>query len=162
METINLISPPRSLSPKPSKLSDQFETIKDIVQKTRTIAADEQLAKPTLITTTKQLTDSTELLIRLSKLGKVEFREQGTGLYLGTSVPAWIEADDTLIAARQHRLQAQLDEKQSYAKGLTAKLDNKAYVQNAPEAVVAETRERLINTRQQAERLGEQLKALQN
>ncbi|QQR52882.1 hypothetical protein IPG36_02075 [bacterium] len=44
----------------------------------------------------------------------------------------------------------QLDEKQSYTKGLTAKLDNKAYVQNAPEAVVAETRDRLINTRQQS------------
>ncbi len=145
-----------------TKLVEEFETIRDIVQKSRTIIAEEQLAKPTLITTAKQLTDSTELLIRLGKLGKVEFREQGTGLYLGTSVPAWIEADDTLIAARQHRLQAQLDEKQSYAKGLTAKLDNKAYVQNAPEAVVAETRDRLINTRQQAERLGEQLKALQN
>jgi valyl-tRNA synthetase len=128
--------------------------------KARTIIAEEQLSKPTLITTHQPLMASVELLQRLGRLGKVEYREQGSGLYLGATVPAWVEADAGLIAARKHRLQNQLKEKQTYAKSLEAKLANPGYVANAPEAVVADTRERLIEAQRLSERLTEQLTVL--
>ncbi len=137
-----------------------FEHIRDVIQKARTIIAEEQLSKPTLITTDKTLAGSTELLQRLGRLGQVECHEQGSGLYLGAAVPAWIKADTTLISTRQHRLASQLKEKQAYAKGLETKLDNPGYVANAPAAVVTETRERLVDAQTQMKRLSEQLAAL--
>jgi valyl-tRNA synthetase len=86
--------------------------------------------------------------------------EQGSGLYLGTPVPTWIEADDKLIAARRHRLEQQSADKQNYLKGLEARLANPGYVASAPAQVVADTRARHAETQQLLERLQEQLAAL--
>ncbi|HEY6736240.1 MAG TPA: valine--tRNA ligase [Candidatus Saccharimonadia bacterium] len=140
--------------------AQRFAALQDVVMKARTVIAEEQLSKPTLITTDKSLAESADLLQRLGRLGKVEYQEQGSGLYLGAAVPAWIAADAELIATRKHRLQGQLKAKQTYAKSLEGKLNNQGFVANAPAAVVADTRDRLAEARQQATRLSEQLKAL--
>ncbi len=74
--------------------------------------------------------------------------------------PAWIEADEALIANRKHRLQQQHAGKQTYLKALEAKLANKKYVESAPDKVVQETRDRHQETLALVSKLEEQLAAL--
>ena len=139
----------------------QFEDIKALVQAVRSLSAEEQLSKPTVLTTDKTIADNAELVRRLARAGKVELVKEGTGLYLGTSAPAWIEADAELIQTRKHRLHAQQNEKKAYLNALDARLDNKRYVDSAPTQIVQDTRDRREETLMLLSKLDEQLQALQ-
>jgi valyl-tRNA synthetase len=145
-----------------TKLSEarQFESVKAVVQAARTIATEEQLSKPTILTTDETLAKSADLIKRLSRAAEIKLVEEGSGLYLGTATPAWIEATPEQVAARRHRLEAQKIEKTAYLKSLEAKLANDNYVKNAPEAVVADTRTRHAGTQALLAKLNEQLAAL--
>jgi valyl-tRNA synthetase len=144
-----------------TELSDNFDTLKTIVSATRTISAEEQLSKPIILIADDTLKDQTDLIKRLARASEVKIVGQGSGLYLGTASPAWIEADAELIAARQHRLQAQRAEKQTYLKSLESKLANTKYTESAPTKVVEETRARHMETQALLTKLDEQLAALQ-
>jgi valyl-tRNA synthetase len=153
---------PKANKKETSVSGTEFETIRQVVMAARTIAAEEQLSKPTILTTNKQLAGQAELTQRLARAGQVKLVEQGSGLYLGTTAEAWIEADDALISARQHRLEQQRDEKTAYLKSLDARLANKNYVASAPAHVVQETRDRRDDTLMLLSKLDEQLTALQS
>jgi valyl-tRNA synthetase len=141
-------------------LVERFASVQAVVQATRTVMAEEQLSKPTLLTTVASLAEDAPLIKRLARASDVRHVEQGSGLYLGTTVPAWIEADHQMVTARRARLQAQQTEKQGYATSLEQKLGNEGYVKGAPAAVVQDTRDRLADTQRLLERIGEQLSAL--
>ncbi len=143
-----------------TELSEKFESLKFVVSAARTVSAEEQLSKPTILVAGNNLNSQIDLIKRLARAGEVKTVEQGSGLYLGTTVPAWIEADAELIAARASRLTKQRDEKQTYQKSLTAKLSNEKYVASAPTKVVDETRTRLAETESLLAKLEEQLAAL--
>ncbi len=135
-----------------------FERIRQVVLAARTIAAEEQLSKPTILTTSKELFASAELIQRLARAGEIRLIEQGSGLFLGQE--AWLEADESLIQARKHRLEALRAEKSVYLKSLEAKLANERYIQGAPAAVVQETRDRRDETLMLLSKVDEQLKDL--
>ena len=136
---------------------DLFETIKNLVQAARALAAEERIAKPVILTTDLQLAKSTELIKRLARASDVKLVKEGAGLYLGTLQPAWIEAGPELIAARQHRLSVQRDEKLSYVNGLEAKLANPKYTDSAPAKIVGETHARLAEAKTLLARLDQHL-----
>jgi valyl-tRNA synthetase len=138
----------------------QFDSAMDVVQKARTIAAEEQLGKPVILTTDPTLADSAGIIKRLARASELKLVKEGSGLYLGTAAPAWIEADANLIATRKHRLEGQKTEKQAYLKSLSARLANDNYVKNAPEAVVQDTHARHAETTALLAKLDEQLDAL--
>ncbi|MBW4061197.1 valine--tRNA ligase [Candidatus Saccharibacteria bacterium] len=140
----------------------EFEAIQAVVSAARTLTAEEQLSKPTILTTDKTIASSAELVTRLARAGKIELVEQGRGLYLGTATPAWIDADDSLIEARKHRLQSTQIEKEGYLKSLEAKLANERYTSSAPASVVEETRTRRDETAAMIAKLNEQLQTLVN
>ncbi|GAC1369580.1 MAG: hypothetical protein NVSMB39_1520 [Candidatus Saccharimonadales bacterium] len=144
------------------KTISEFDNAKSIIQATRTITAEEQLSKPTILIADESLLSQFDLIKRLARATEVKLVEQGSGLYLGTASPAWIKADDFVIAGRRHRLEAQLKEKQTYVRNLQAKLSNDKYVQSAPAQVVKETRARLAETETFISKLTEQLAALKN
>jgi valyl-tRNA synthetase len=137
-----------------------FENIKALVQAARTVAAEEQLAKPTILTTDAGLIESRDLVVRLAKAGDLKQVEQGSGIYLDTTAPAWIEASHEQVEARRHHLTEQMREKQAYLKTLQARLENKSYVENAPASVIQETRDRLAETESLLERLHGQIQIL--
>jgi valyl-tRNA synthetase len=139
----------------------KFEDAKSIVQATRALAAEEQLSKPTVLIADPELTDQLELIKRLARAGSVKVVKEGTGLYLGTASPAWIEADSSLIAARISRLTKQRDEKLGYLKSLNTKLANAKYVASAPAVVVEETRARHAETESLVAKLEDQLASLE-
>ncbi|HUD11952.1 MAG TPA: valine--tRNA ligase [Candidatus Saccharimonadia bacterium] len=134
-----------------------FNSIQSIIQAARTMAAEEHLSKPVIATTSKQLANSRGLIKRLARAADVKLVKEGSGLYLGTQSPAWIEANKQQIEARKHRLQLQLAEKQSYLKSLDAKLANTNYVNSAPEKVVQESRDRRAEIQLLTDQLNAQL-----
>lgn len=141
---------------------DHFAAIQSVIQATRTISAEEQLSKPTILTTDSKLARNADLITRLARASEVKLVEQGSGLYLGTTTPAWIQATAEQVATRQHRLQAQQTEKQAYLKSLDAKLANPGYLKSAPEKIVQETKHRRDETLMLLSKLDEQLAALEH
>jgi len=144
------------------ELSDavQFESVKSVVQATRTVSAEEQLTKPVILTTSKQLLESTDLIKRLARAADVKLVQKGSGLYLGTSIPAWIEATSEQIQKRKLRLEGEINAKQAFIATLDARLNNPGYMKNAPEALVADTKERRRQNLELIEIYRQQLKAL--
>jgi valyl-tRNA synthetase len=138
----------------------QFEALKAVIQATRTIAAEEQLGKPTILTTDTKLAESANLIKRLARTADVKLVKEGSGLYLGTTTPAWIQADAGLIQARRHRLEQQKTEKLAYLKNLENRLANRKYIESAPESIVQDTRDRHDETKRLLAKLDEQLRAL--
>jgi valyl-tRNA synthetase len=125
----------------------------------RSLSAEEQLSKPTILTTSKLILDNKELIMRLARTGNIEAVEHGSGLYLGTTEQVWIKVSSELIAARRHRLEANMREKVTYFDSLKHKLANTNYTENAPEEVVADTVLRRDVTAEQIRKLEEQLKS---
>ncbi len=139
--------------------ASQFDRLIEAVNAIRSISAEEQLAKPAIITDNSELVKSSELIQRLARTGEISLNEQGSGLYVSPGV--WIEADTELINARKHHLETQRAEKQKFLANLDGRLANSKYVESAPEAVVQETRDTRDETLMLLSKLDEQLKALQ-
>lgn len=102
--------------------------------------------------------DNAAIIKRLARLKDVTEVEQGSGLKLtSTKADAWLDIEP----AQAKAYASELDEKAAQAaqsiKTLEARLANKNYVQNAPEAVVAQTRQQL----EEAEALLASIKAEQ-
>jgi len=155
-----LITTPWPEANKNRKHDGKFESVKAVIQAARTISAEEKLIKPTVLTTDKRLVEAQDLMMRLGRIGSIKLVEQGSGLYLGNE--AWIEADTELLKARQSHLEDQRKEKRAYLKSLEAKLGNERYVTSAPEAIVAETRDRKAETLVLLSKLDEQLADLKS
>jgi valyl-tRNA synthetase len=138
-----------------------FRHLREVILAVRSLSAEEQLVKPTLLTTDKHLIAVAPYLQSLGRLGAVRLVEQGSGLYLGAAANAWLEAAPEQIAARKLRLEAQLTEKQIYLKSLSAKLAKAAFVQHAPEPVVADVRAKRDEAGEYIAKLTEQLDSLE-
>jgi valyl-tRNA synthetase len=155
-----LIITPWPKANKNRKDDGSFDVIKRVVQAVRTVNTEEQLSRPSIVTTDKRLVESQDILKRLGRTGEVKLVEQGSGLYLGND--AWVEADAELLKARQSRLTVQRDQKRAYLKTLEAKLVNERYVASAPPAVVDETRDRKDEVLMLLSKLDEQLADFQS
>jgi len=141
--------------------AEEFEAVKAVVQATRTIAAEESLVKPHLITTDRSLYQHKDLITRLARATNIQLLEKGRGLHLGTAAAVWIDMSDSGLKARRSRLEQQRDEKTTYLKSLEAKLANTKFVDSAPAAVVQDTRDRQADTQALIAKLAEQLSALE-
>jgi len=141
-------------------LVGDFDDTISVVQAARTVIAEEQLTKPVILTTDAELAEAADLVKRLARASDVKLVKEGSGLYLGTAVPAWIEADHAQIEARRHRLEAARAEKVTHLKSLDAKLANTRYVESAPAKVVDETRKLQVETAEMIRKLTDQLSKL--
>ena len=150
------VKAPRELLAEAGK----FEDVKGVVVAARAVMAEERLNKPVILTTSSQLVESAELIVRLSRAAQIKVVKTGQGIYLGTAAPAWIEADASTVAKRRRHLQAERDAKQKYADGLDKQLGNKQFVKSAPEAVVADARRRRDEALMLVSKLDEQIGAL--
>ncbi len=100
------------------------------------------------------LRDNGELIARLARLRGVTEVQDGDGLHLTTTTyDCWLDIDTG--AARQYvqeleRQQTELDQRKAQ---LQSRLDNKAYVKQAPKHLVSQTKEQLKDIEQQTEKL---------
>ena len=150
--------------PEPIKAASQpaveFESIMALVSQIRAISADLGLAKPKLLYQENKLLDENATLIaQLTRAGDIQSVKQGRGLRVPTTEFAcWIDVDDTAVASYQASLQQKRDEVGEYFQRLEAQLANTAYLNNAPEELVQETKDRAAETKLVVSKLDEQLR----
>ncbi len=146
-------------SPSPDQVR-LFESTKQVVQAVRTVAAEEQLSSPTILTTDAQIAEAAPIIKRLARVVQVSHVSTGRGLYLGTPAPTWIEADESVVQARKDRLELLRSEKADYLGSLDARLANDKYVSSAPAHIVEDTKARREETLMLLSKLNEQITAL--
>lgn len=87
------------------------------------------------------LAENATLITRLARLAAVEATEQGSGLKLTeTRFDAWLAIDKSTAAKYIHELETKLAAQKQAIKQFEARLANKAYVKNAPVALVEQTK----------------------
>ncbi len=135
--------------PKPGKASKKdvtvFENIMSIVSEARAICTALKVHKVTLYHLSDPFIATHAALIkRLAKLGAVTEVEGGQGVHLTTTKHAcWLDIDRESAAAYREELKTKAELQQQRIKQLQGRLANKSYVDNAPDALVAETKQQL-------------------
>jgi valyl-tRNA synthetase len=123
----------------------EFEQIKALVIETRFVAAELPGGKQTLLYEHDSLIQDNEALIaKLANLSAVTHVEQPKGLRL--AVPnreAWLDVTEDILYEHQSKLEVRLAETRVRIDSLQARLANPRYVEQAPHAVVEETRAEL-------------------
>ena len=76
-------------------------------------------------------------------------------LEIHISLEGLIDPEKEKIALKKEQ-----EELTKYAKGIESKLKNAAFVEKAPEALVAEQKEKLASTKERLEKIAQKLKSL--
>ena len=148
--------PLQNFDPKKAK---QFNELRSLITEARYVANELGQGRQHLLFTTDNLiADNQQLIQHLAKLEDIEKVTTPRGLRLATvQHEAWLDIDEATLASHKAKLTERLtDTKQSIQK-LTARLDNKGYVDNAPEKVVQQTRDQLAEQTAFAQRLEREL-----
>ncbi len=137
----------------------RFEGLQAIVAEARTVTTDLGQGKQTLLYRQDKLIDQTkDVLVHLARLKGVEQVSEARGLRLAVAHhEAWLDIDEETLAEHKGKLQVRIDETNDQIKKLEGRLSNKSYVDNAPEAVVQQTRDQLADAQVLTERLQREL-----
>lgn len=125
--------------------SKVFETVKAVITELRATQKSVGAAGGTLEhVADAAITDNAETIKRMAKVTKVKAVEHSKGLKLtGCGLDAWLVIDTETAQQHTKRLAEKRTEAAEQVARLEARLANKGYVANAPEAVVAQTRAQL-------------------
>lgn len=139
--------------------ADRFDELQTIVAEARTVSTDLAQGKLTLLYRQDELIDqSKDLVSHLAHLKSVEQVNDARGLRLAIAHhEAWLDVDEQTLNERKGKLEERLADAESQIGKLEARLSNKSYVDNAPEAVVQQTRDQLESARTLVERLQREL-----
>ncbi|HKX23896.1 MAG TPA: valine--tRNA ligase, partial [Candidatus Saccharimonadales bacterium] len=142
-----------------AEAAKRFEGLQAIVSEARTVTTDLGQGKQTLLYRQDELIDQTkDVLVHLARLKSVEQVSEARGLRLAVAHhEAWLDIDEETLAEHKGKLQARIDEAEDQIKKLQGRLSNKSYVDNAPEAVVQQTRDQLTDAQTLVERLQREL-----
>jgi len=142
-----------------AKKAQRFVELQDLIVEARIVSADIAQGKQTLLYRQDELIDANkDLLIHLAKLKGVEQVSEAHGLRLAVARhEAWLGIDEDTLAEHKSKLEARLNDAENQIAKLEARLNNKSYVDNAPEAVVQQTRNQLVDTQTLVERLKREL-----
>jgi valyl-tRNA synthetase len=128
-----------------AKQAKTFEEIKGLITEIRAITKAVGLNKVGLqYTHAPLIAKNTELIQRLARLGSIEEGTQAGGVKLvQTKYEARLDIPESVARQYAGKLAEQEKAESAAIKNLKARLANKSYVEHAPEAVVAQTREQL-------------------
>ena len=142
-----------------TKQSKAFEEIQTIVGEARQLATELQLHGHKLYYhDVPFITANAALVKKLARLDDVVEVEAGKGLQLTkTSYAAWLDVDNDTVHQHTASLKEQLASLESQATNLETRLANKAYVKQAPKAVVSQTKEQLQERRSQIAKIKDDL-----
>ena len=134
-----------------AKQASVFEQIQAIVTEIRFILSALKVSGITLqYHDAPFIADSIELIKRLTRLKEVVAIEKGSGLALtSTSAAAWLDIDPQTAKSYLNELEAKKDAQKRVVEQLEKRLANKSYVDNAPENIVAQTKQQLEEAKQQ-------------
>ncbi len=133
----------------------EFEEIVTIVTEARAIQKALGVSRSTLyFTGVDFLRDNSALITRLAKLQGVTEVRDGQGLHLTTTkYDCWLDIDSGTAQHYADDLAKQKTELEARLSQLKARLDNKAYVKQAPKHVVTQTKDQMAEAEQQLEKL---------
>lgn len=141
----------------------RFEDLQSVVVEARTVATDLGQGKQTLLYRQDELIDANKALItHLAHAKEVRQVTEARGLRLAIAHhEAWLDIDQQSLEGHKSKLQERLDEATQQITKLQARLANKSYVDNAPQAIVQQTRDQLSNTQTLVERLQRELTVIE-
>lgn len=142
--------------------ADKFEQLQKIISETREVLGIVGSHDIALYTNSSQLLlENAEMVRKMARLGFVRTSDDETGLRLTTTNQhVWLDLDQDQIDTYSETLKKKLEEIQQAIETRERRLSNQSYIKNAPEALVAESREELRLAQNQAEHLKHQLKHL--
>jgi valyl-tRNA synthetase len=137
----------------------RFDELQTIVAEARTVSTDLAQGKQTLLYRQDELIDQgKDLVAHLARLKSVQQVSDARGLRLAIAHhEAWLDVDEQTLLERKGKLEERLADARSQIGKLEARLSNKSYVDNAPEAVVQQTRDQMASSRTLVERLEREL-----
>ncbi len=141
----------------------QFGRVKALVTEARFVCAElPGNDKYTMLYIDDSLVaDNADLIKHLVKLEAVLHIDEPRGLRLASSGrDAWLDISEAVLYEHQSNLEQRLAEVRATITQLEARLDNKSYIEKAPEALVNETREQLETKKALEERLVRELNVL--
>ena len=141
--------------------ADKFSKIMALVSQIRTISANLELAKPSLVYVADDLLESEAKLVeRLANVNVAKVGE-GRGLRVPTGdFECWLDVDAATVQSYRTILEHKRDGVGEYLKRLQAQLANKSYVQSAPPELVEQTKDRTAESKLLLSQLDEQIKAI--
>lgn len=127
------------------KQAQQFEEVKQLVTEARFLSRELNVRQPTVLYHDSAFfAANNDVIKQLANLGSLEATTTGRGLKLSVAKhDAWFDVDDDTVKAFTTKLQQRIDDQGRVVKQLQGRLKNKSYVQNAPEAVVNQTKQQL-------------------
>jgi valyl-tRNA synthetase len=130
------------------KQASEFEEIKTIVSETRTVMTSLKLRKTQLFfKDVPFLREHAALIAGLAGIEGVHEVEDGKGLHLTTTkYNCWLDIDRETIERYSSELVSQREQAENRREGLEKRLNNDAYVKQAPKKLVDETKQELKAT----------------
>lgn len=139
--------------------AERFEALQTIVTEARIVAADLALGKQTLLYRNDTLLDEHKALIaHLGRLNDIQHVAEARGLRLAVAHhEIWFDVSPKTLQAHRSKLEARITATAQQISTLESRLSNKRYVEGAPEEIVEQTRNQLIEQQTLKERLEREL-----
>lgn len=131
-------------------LADQFDIIKAVISEVREISSGLGILNPELRYFDSPVVEANDNVVaKLCRVRSIEQATQGQGGLKLTGNPehVWLVVSDDELQAYKLQLDDKKAATQASIKVLEGRLANDSYVQNAPEHLVAETRQKLEETK---------------
>ncbi len=141
----------------------QFTRIQELVTEARYVTSEMPGNKKytMLYQNDSLIEDNEDLIVHLARLESVQKVDQARGLRLAASNrEAWLDIDEETLYEHQSNLENRLVEVRKKKDILEGRLNNKNYIEKAPEHLVDETKQELRDTEDLIERLVEEIKVL--
>ncbi|HEX7963752.1 MAG TPA: valine--tRNA ligase [Candidatus Saccharimonadales bacterium] len=150
---------PDDLPAADTKRVRAFEKVKEVVSEARAIMKAVGVQKSALYYTNAPLIKENAVLIaRLANLNSVEENTAAGGVKLTqTKYQARLDINENTARAYAVKLAEQEQAETEARERLEARLKNKSYVDNAPEAVVAQTRQQLADSEERLAKLQQEI-----
>lgn len=150
---------PNDIPPAETKRVRAFERVKEVVSEARAIMKAVGVQKSALYYTNAPLIKENAVLIaRLANLNSVEENTAAGGVKLTqTKYQVRLDINENTARAYAVKLTEQEHAETEAHKRLEARLKNKSYVNNAPETVVAQTRQQLADSEERLAKLRQEI-----
>ncbi len=149
-------------APVDTAKAKEFEQLQNLISEIRFVSTDLAQGKQNLIYASDALIDAhSDIITSLANLKGIAKVEKGRGLRLAVAQhEAWLDIDADTLKHHHAKLQDRLTDTRTQIERLQARLSNKSYVDNAPAAIVEETRAQLQDQQTVEQRLVRELDTL--
>lgn len=107
------------------------------------------------------IADNIKLIKKLAKLKDIQLIDQPRGLRLAASGrEAWLDISEKTLYEHQTNLEMRLAEVHTDIKALNTRLENKNYIEKAPQSLVEETRHNIKQKEEYRDRLAKELEVI--